>query len=62
MEKVLFSKDRGLTERVTFEQRPEGDTKGSVLGRGNSQGKGPEGGTEGGTGGGPSCWSTASSS
>lgn len=52
MGNVLF-KDRGLTEKVTFEQRPEGrgsfrDAGGSVPGRRNSQGKGPEGGTAGG--------------
>lgn len=48
MKKVLF-KDRGLNEKVTCEQRPEGgrsfgDTGASVLDRGNRQGKGPEGG------------------
>lgn len=60
--KVLF-KDRGLTEKVTCEQRPEGggsfkDTGASVLDRGNRQGKGPEGGAAGGQ----DSWSTASSS
>lgn len=61
MEKVLFE-DRGLTEKVTFEQRPEGggrfgDTGGSSSGRGNSQGKGPAGETSRGQ----RSWSTASS-
>lgn len=49
---MLF-KDRGLTEKVTYEQTPEGRGSfraagGKVPGRGSGQGKGPEGGTAGG--------------
>lgn len=52
MKKVLF-KDRGLTEKVTSEEKPKGggsfgDTGASVLDRGNRQGTGPEEGAAGG--------------
>lgn len=36
---MLFSKDRGLTERATSEQRREGDTRASVLAEGTASAK-----------------------